>query len=132
MSARAWSGKQVRESFNAIPSVLYYTRAAHFLGLWESERILIERHLPGRADRHTRGGLRRGPRDDWPLEARLQEDHAPSTSQDELLDQAQSLANEKGANSIEFNVADATRIDASAFAGTPPGGSGPRSSCSTG
>ena len=33
----------VRDDFNDIAAVLFYARAAHFLGLWESERLLIER-----------------------------------------------------------------------------------------
>jgi SAM-dependent methyltransferase len=114
MSAKAWSGRQVRESFNDIPSVLYYTRAAHFLGLWESERLLIERHLPDRqadlveagcgAGRVTLGLWRMGYR-------RLSAfDFAA-----ELLDQAQSLAASKGADSIQFRCADATLVDLAAF-----------------
>lgn len=37
------SGATVRADFNAVEAVLHYTRAAHRLGLWESERTLIER-----------------------------------------------------------------------------------------
>ena len=123
MSAKAWSGKQVRESFNDIPSVLYYTRAAHFLGLWDSEKLLLERHLPDRqtdileagcgAGRVTMGLWRLGYR-------RI----SAFDFADELLDQAQSLAAQKGAGSIAFKVADATRIGPSTFERTPPGGFG--------
>jgi SAM-dependent methyltransferase len=114
----AWSGKRVRQSFNAIPSVLYYTRAAHFLGLWESERLLIERHLPDRetdlleagcgAGRVTLGLWRMGYR-------RISAfDFAA-----ELLDQAQSLAASKGAAPIVFRCADATRIEHREFGRRP-------------
>lgn len=37
------STSTVRADFNDLTAVLHYTRAAHDLGLWESERILIER-----------------------------------------------------------------------------------------
>ena len=36
----------VRADFNDLPAVIHYTRAAHELGLWASERILIERFFP--------------------------------------------------------------------------------------
>jgi SAM-dependent methyltransferase len=118
MSPKAWSGTQVRRSFNDIPSVLYYTRAAHFLGLWESERLLIERYLPDRdtdlleagcgAGRVTLGLWRLGYR-------RISAfDFAA-----ELLDQAQSLAASKGASPIVFRCADATRIEHREFGRRP-------------
>ena len=34
--------------FNDPLAVVHYTRAAHFLGLWKSERLLIERFFPDR------------------------------------------------------------------------------------
>ena len=40
------TGETVRDDFNDIHAVMHYTRAAHFLGLWESERTLIRRHFP--------------------------------------------------------------------------------------
>ena len=39
----------VRADFNDLLAVLHYTRAAHGLGLWASERLLIERFFPDRA-----------------------------------------------------------------------------------
>src|SRR5258708_14170095 len=44
------TGDTVRADFNAINTVLHYTRAAHFIGLWKSELVLIE--LP-RSEEHT-------------------------------------------------------------------------------
>ena len=38
----------VRADFNDLAAVLHYTRAAHGLGLWASERLLIERFFPDR------------------------------------------------------------------------------------
>jgi len=37
------SSETVRADFNDPLAVVHYTRAAHFLGLWESERIMIQR-----------------------------------------------------------------------------------------
>ena len=39
----------VRADFNDLLAVVHYTRAAHELGLWVSERTLIERFFPERA-----------------------------------------------------------------------------------
>ena len=36
----------VRADFNDLPAVLHYTRAAHGLGLWASEELLIRRFFP--------------------------------------------------------------------------------------
>jgi SAM-dependent methyltransferase len=123
MSARAWSGKQVRESFNDIPSVLYYTRAAHFLGLWESEKLLIERHLPDRDTEVLEAGCGAGrvTLGLWRLGYRK---ISAFDFADELLDQAKSLAREKAADPIAFQVADATRINPATFERMPQGGFG--------
>ena len=42
------SSEVVRADFNDLLAVVHYTRAAHELGLWESERVLIGRFLPDR------------------------------------------------------------------------------------
>ena len=39
----------VRADFNDLVAVVHYTRAAHELGLWASERKLIERFFPDRS-----------------------------------------------------------------------------------
>ena len=39
------SGDTVRDDFNAIRTVIHYAEAAHRIGLWKSERLLIERYL---------------------------------------------------------------------------------------
>jgi SAM-dependent methyltransferase len=109
MSSKAWSGAQVRRSFNDIPSVLYYTRAAHFLGLWESERMLIERFFPDPKTELLEAGCGAGrvTLGLWKM------GFCRITAFDfanELLEQARSLAAEKGAGSIAFRCADATNI----------------------
>jgi hypothetical protein len=48
-SAEKISPETVRADFNDLVAVVHYARAAHMLGLWESERIVIERFLPDRA-----------------------------------------------------------------------------------
>lgn len=45
-SPRKITGEIVRADFNAHESVVHYSRAAERLGLWQSERVLIERHFP--------------------------------------------------------------------------------------
>lgn len=105
----AWTGEDVRERFNAIPSVLYYTKAAHSLGLWGSERLLIERHLPDREMPLVEAGCGAG-RVTLALWRLGYQRITAFDFADELLDQARSLANEKGAHSISFHCADATRV----------------------
>jgi len=41
--ARKITSATVRDDFNEPATVAHYARAAHFLGLWESERIMIQR-----------------------------------------------------------------------------------------
>ncbi len=110
-----WTGAHVRERFNAIASILYYTRAAHSLGLWDSERILIERYLPRRDTRLIEAGCGSG-RVTLALWKMGYPDISAFDFADELLDQAQSLAGKEEAHSIVFRCADATRIDRSDFA----------------
>ncbi len=104
----------VRGHFNEIPSILYYTRAAHFLGLWKSERLLIERFLPDPNTRVLEAGCGAGrvAMGLWKLGYR---NIAAFDFASELLDQAQSLASEHGASEILFRCADATQVERSAF-----------------
>jgi hypothetical protein len=44
----------VRADFNDLVAVIHYTRAAHELGLWASERKLIERFFPTNPPRSLR------------------------------------------------------------------------------
>jgi hypothetical protein len=106
------SSSTVRDDFNDLTAVLHYTRAAHGLGLWESERILIERtftdhHAPLLEAGCGAGRVTLGL---WSL------GHRNLTAFDfaeELLVQARTLAAERGADQpphpIRFFHADATQ-----------------------
>lgn len=109
MTRQKISSATVRADFNDPNAVIHYTRAAHFLGLWESERILIRRHFPDPGARLLEAGCGAGrvAVGLWHLGyARL----AAFDFAEELLDQARSLARQRGAGSIRFFRADATRL----------------------
>jgi len=103
----------VRDDFNDPVAVIHYARAAHRLGLWESERILIERYFPERSLRLLEAGCGAGRVTVglWELGFRrvVGFDFA-----EELLDQARSLAAERQATGLAFHHADAR-----AFAAAP-------------
>lgn len=99
----------VRADFNDLTAVIHYTRAAHELGLWESERRLIERFLPDRAAPLLEAGCGAG-RVTLGLWALGYRDLTAFDFADELLDQARSLAAEREAEAIRFVQADATRL----------------------
>jgi SAM-dependent methyltransferase len=106
-----WSGTEVKANFNAVSSILYYTRAAHFLGLWKSERLLIRKFFPDERTRLVEAGCGAGrvTLGLWKMGFRglVAFDFAG-----ELVEQAQSLAAENGADSIAFRCADATNATA--------------------
>ena len=112
----------VRADFNDLLAVVHYTRAAHELGLWASERLLVERHLPDRAARILEAGCGAGrvTLGLWALGYRR------LTAFDfaaEPLDQARHLATERGAVAIRFQQADATQLSrgaANLTASEPP------------
>lgn len=98
----------MRGDFNALEAVLHYTRAAHRLGLWRSERQLIERFFP---DRHAPlleagCGAGRATLGLWELGYR---DLTAFDFAEELVVQARDLAAQRGAAAIRFLHADATR-----------------------
>lgn len=108
MNPEKISAGTVRDDFNDPVSVVHYTRAAHFLGLWASERILIERFFPDRSARLLEAGCGAGrvSLGLWHLGYRR------ITAFDfaaEPLEQAKDLAESHGA-SIAFYLADATRL----------------------
>ncbi len=103
-------GATVRDDFNAINAVLHYTRAAHFLGLWESERRLLGRFLPDKAARLLEAGCGAGrvAVGLWHLGYR----HLTAFDfAAEMIDQARNLAAEQGIKDLTFLQADATRLD---------------------
>ena len=99
----------VRGDFNALMTVIHYTRAAHFLGLWESERVSIERFFPVRAARLLEAGCGAGrvTLGLWHLGYR---DITAFDIAEGPLGQARYLANERDAGRIRFLNGDATRL----------------------
>lgn len=105
------TGDTVRDDFNHIRTVIHYTKAAHELGLWKSERVLIERFFTDKNARLLEAGCGAGrvTLGLWKLGYRQ------LTAFDfasELVEQAESLAAEREA-AIRFFAADATRLDQS-------------------
>ena len=121
------SAATVRADFNDLRAVVHYTRAAHELGLWASERALIGRFFP-RTDApllEAGCGAGRVTLGLWEMGYR---NLTAFDFAEELVDQARSLAAERGADAIRFLQADATRFTVAAdgaggpaarFAGAP-------------
>jgi len=107
MSLEKITGETVREDFNAINTVLHYTRAAHFIGLWKSELALIEKYLPDRNARLLEAGCGAG----RVAVGLWHQGYRHVTAFDfasELVEQAENLAKEQGIGGITFVQADAT------------------------
>lgn len=104
--ARPLTSAQVREHFNAVECVVHYTRAAHRLGLWASERLLIERFFPDRTAALLEAGCGAGRATIalWELGYRRL---TAFDFAEELVEQAQSLARERGAAGVHVVHADA-------------------------
>ncbi len=102
------SANIVRADFNELRAVIHYTRAAHELGLWKSERILIERFFPDRAAPLLEAGCGAGRVAVGLWELGYHDLTAFDFAQ-ELIDQAISLATERHAEAIRFFVGDATK-----------------------
>jgi len=105
------TGATVRADFNAINAVLHYARAAHFLGLWESERRLIERFLPDKSARLLDAGCGAG----RVAVGLWHQGYRNLTAFDfaaEMVDQARNLVAEQGLTDITFLQADATQLNA--------------------
>jgi SAM-dependent methyltransferase len=102
------SGHIVRADFNAVEAVVHYTRAAHRLGLWESERLLIERFFPDKTAALLEAGCGAGRATLglWELGYRAL---TAFDFAEELVDQARDLATQRGATGIRFLNADATK-----------------------
>ena len=115
------TSETVRADFNDIAAVLYYARAAHFLGLWESERLLIVRFFTDKSAPLLEAGCGAGrvTLGLWHL------GYSNLTAFDfaeELLEQARSLAAERAADTIRFFCADATRLlECNPLGYIPPG-----------
>jgi len=100
----------VRDDFNDLTAVIHYTRAAHEIGLWRSEQLLIERHFTDRLAPVLEAGCGAG-RATLGLWALGYRGLTAFDFADELLDQARSLAAERTAETIRFLHADATKLD---------------------
>jgi SAM-dependent methyltransferase len=107
---------QVRDDFNDLPAVLHYTRAAHELGLWNSERILLERFFPDRDAPLLEAGCGAG-RVTLGLWSLGYHNLTAFDFAQELIDQAISLADERRADAIRFLAADATHLTQSHLMG---------------
>ncbi len=100
----------VRADFNDLPTVVHYARAAHFLGLWKSEVIVIERYFPDRGMKLLEAGCGAG-RVTFGLRDQGYQQLTAFDFADELLDQAVNLAAERQVDDIVFLQADATALD---------------------
>jgi ubiquinone/menaquinone biosynthesis C-methylase UbiE len=106
------TGATVRDDFNAINTVLHYTRAAHFIGLWKSELALIERYFPDKSDQLLEAGCGAG----RVAVGLWHQGYRKITAFDfatELVEQAENLAREHGITGIQFLHADATELSSS-------------------
>src|SRR3954465_12399300 len=107
MSDAKITGATVRDDFNAINTVLHYTRAAHFIGLWKSELKLIERFFPDKTARLLEAGCGAG----RVAVGLWHQGYRHITAFDfaqELVEQAENLAQEQGITGLTFFRADAT------------------------
>ena len=107
------SAETVRADFNDPLAVVHYTRAAHFLGLWKSEKILIERFFTAKNAALLEAGCGSG----RVTLGMWHEGYRNLTAFDfaeELVDQAKNLAAERSATAINFFHADATQLRQSA------------------
>jgi SAM-dependent methyltransferase len=103
------TGATVRDDFNAISTVLHYTRAAHFIGLWKSEVALIERYFPQKSARLLEAGCGAG----RVAVGLWHQGYRAITAFDfaaELVEQAVNLAQEQGITGLTFLQADATDL----------------------
>lgn len=117
---RKIDGETVREDFNDLPAVLLYTRAAHFIGLWRSERLLVQRFFTDPTAPLIEAGCGAG-RATLGLVDLGFTDIAAFDFAGELLEQAVSLAKEREAESVlHFFEADATRLAANEWIASLP------------
>ena len=114
-SFRKISGATVRDDFNAISAVLHYARAAHFIGLWQSERTVIEDTFPDRQARLLEAGCGAG----RVTVGLWHQGYRHLTAFDfssEMIEQAVSLATEQGITGLRFLHADATQLAGASLA----------------
>ncbi len=117
------TGATVRDDFNTINTVLHYTRAAHFIGLWKSELALIERYLPDKNARLLEAGCGAG-RVAVGLWHQGYRNIIAFDFASELVEQAVNLAREQGIAGITFLQADATNLGDSTHPAAPDNSAG--------
>lgn len=104
------SSETVRADFNDALAVVHYARAAHFLGLWESERVLIEKFFPDHAAPLLEAGCGAG-RVTIGLWHQGYTNLTAFDFAEELVDQARFLAADRGVTGeITFLHADVTNL----------------------
>ena len=110
MSDGKISSATVRDDFNDPNTVIHYARAAHFLGLWKSESLLIRRFFTDCDAPLIEAGCGAG-RVTLGLHDLGYRNITAFDFAEELVDQARSLVDERapGAN-IRIHQADATRL----------------------
>lgn len=114
---RPVTAAQVRRDFNDLRAVVHYAKAAHQLGLWTSEQMMIERVFADRAAPLLEAGCGAG-RVCVAMRALGYENLAAFDFASELVDQARALVAERGAD-IEIHHADATRLETHPELGRP-------------
>ena len=110
MPAKPITGSTVRADFNDPIAVVHYARAAHFLGLWKSERLLIERFFPDLSAALLEAGCGAGrvTLGLWDMGFRR---ITAFDFAEELIEQAHQLARERGTeDGLSFHHADATHL----------------------
>jgi SAM-dependent methyltransferase len=112
------SSETVRDDFNDPVSVAHYARAAHFLGLWASERELVARLFPDRTAELLEAGCGAG-RVTLGLWEMGYRNLAAFDFAEEALEQARHLARERSASEIKFLHADATKLIDAALPSAP-------------
>lgn len=112
------SASTVRADFNDPLAVVHYAHAAHHLGLWESERLLIECFFTDKSARLLEAGCGAGRVTLGLWEAGYANLTAFDFAED-LVDQARDLFAKRAASSIPVHHADATRLARSNLPGYP-------------
>ena len=116
-SARPITAAQVRRDFNDLCAVVHYAKAAHEIGLWTSERLMIGRHFTDKTAPLLEAGCGAG-RVCVALHGLGYQNLTAFDFAQELVDQATALAAERRAP-ITIHHADATKLSAHPAFATP-------------